>query len=242
MKNKRIDSFQEELGEYFENSIGTTFEKLCNFPKFIPRQHLTTFLAKYELFKKILDVEGAIIEGGVYSGGGLMTWSQLSSIFEPINYTRKIIGFDTFSGFPGMSSQDKKAKSKDAHKGGLALNSFEDLQKSIQLYDHNRFINDIPKVELVKGDVTKTIPKFLKENPHTVISLLYLDFDIYKPTKIALEHFVERIPKGGIVAFDEFNNKNWVGETVAVLETLGIRNLKLKRFPFNSYLTYAILE
>lgn len=199
-------------------------------------------MAKYEIFKKILEVGGAIVEGGVRFGGGLMTFAHLSSIFEPINFNRKIIGFDTFSGFPRISKYDKGSASKFAHVGGLASNSFEDLKSCINLYDSNRFINHIQKVELVKGDVVRTIPKYLEDNPHLVVSLLYLDFDIYKPTKIVLERLVPRMPKGAVIAFDELNRKEWVGETQALLDTIGINKLKIQRFSFEPHISYAVLE
>ena len=56
-------------------------KKISNFTKFVPRQNLTYFLAKYEIFKKILNVNGSIIECGVLFGGGLMTFAQLSANF-----------------------------------------------------------------------------------------------------------------------------------------------------------------
>lgn len=234
--------FLKKLSKYFDEGYETTVEKLANFTKYIPRQNLTTFLAKYEIFKKVLEVEGAIVEGGVRFGGGLMTFAQLSSIFEPVNFNRKIIGFDTFTGFPSISKHDKGSVSKFAHKGGLASNSFSDLKKCIELYDENRFINHISKVELVKGDAVRTIPRYLEENPHLVVSLLYLDFDIYKPTKIALENFVPRMPKGAVIAFDELNRKVWVGETRALLDTIGINKLEIRRFNFEPHTSYAVLE
>jgi len=75
---------------------------------------------------------------------------------------------------------------------GLSIDAYEDLKRSIALFDQNRFLNHISKVELVKGDVRETIPSYLNENPHTVVSLLYMDFDVYEPTKIALEYFLPR--------------------------------------------------
>ena len=236
------NEFMADLDDYIKNGTGTYAEKLQDFSKYVPRQNLTKFFAKYELFKKIIDVEGSIVECGVRFGGGLMAFAQMSSIFEPVNYTRKIIGFDTFAGFPSLSDEDDGSISQFAHEGGLATDSYDDLLKSISLYDSNRFINHIHKVELVKGDATKTIPKYLENNSHTVVSLLFLDFDIYEPTKVALEHFLPRMPKGAIVAFDELNYKDFVGETKAVLDTIGIRNLEIKRFPFNSFLSYAVLD
>jgi hypothetical protein len=71
--------------------------------------------------------------------------------------------------------------------------------------------------------------------------MIYLDFDIYEPTKIAIETFINRMPRGGIIAFDELNAKVFPGETIALLETIGIKNLHLKKTIFDSYISYAIL-
>lgn len=228
--------------KYFEESQGTISEKLENFAKYSSRQSLTRFIDRYEMFKQILNVQGSIIECGVLLGGGLMSFAHFSSILEPVNLQRKVIGIDTFSGFPNVSKRDTKGKSKFAKIGGYNANSFDDLKKCIELFDLNRFINHIPKMELVKGDATKTIPKYVKDNPHLIISLLYLDFDLYEPTKVALENFVPRMPKGAIIGFDEINMKAWPGETEAVLETLGIKNLRIKRSSFSSVSCYAVIE
>jgi hypothetical protein len=50
------------------------------------------------------------------------------------------------------------------------------------------------------------------------------------------------MPKGGVIVFDELNAKMFPGETVAVEEVLGIRNLTIKRFPFDSYVSYAVID
>lgn len=44
--------------------------KLNNFEKFVPRQSLARFIARYELFKMIKNTKGSIIECGVHYGGG----------------------------------------------------------------------------------------------------------------------------------------------------------------------------
>lgn len=234
--------FMEDLENYINNSPFSEVDKFNNFTKYITRQGLTRFLCKNEIFKKILNIDGSVVECGVLFGGGIMTWAQLSSIYEPTNYTREIIGFDSFEGFPALSEKDKKSKSIYAKKGRFAVDSYQDLNASIELFDRNRFIGHIPKVVLVKGNANETIPQYLENNPHTIVSLLYLDFDIYKPTKIALKYFLPRMPKGGIVAFDELNSPHWPGETLAVLEEVGIRNLKIERFNFSSYISYAIIS
>jgi len=235
--------YRAELERFYPKSLGTSLEKLVNFPKYAPRQSIATFLAKYEMFKKILDIHGSIIECGVHLGGGLMTFAQLSAILESVNYTRKIIGFDTFEGFPHLAKEDSGARSEVAHKGAFAISAgqYEELQELIRLFDLNRPLGHIPKIELVKGDATKTMSKYLRHNPHTVVSLLYLDFDVFDPTRRAIEIFLPRMPKGSIIAFDELNSSDWPGETFAVLKSIGLSNLRIQRFPFTPALSYAIL-
>mgnify|MGYP000972407324 CR=1 FL=1 len=243
MSTQKEKDYRQLLDEYFAKSIGSNVEKMENFAKYVPRQMLTRFLSKYELFKKVLNIHGSIVECGVYLGGGAMTFAHLSSILEPVNWQRQVVGFDTFSGFKNLSEADKKtSKSEFMKEDGLSVDSYQDLQCSISLFDQNRFLGHLPKVQLIKGDVRETIPDYLEKNPHTVISLLYLDFDVYEPTKIALESFLPRMPKGAIVAFDELNAPNWPGETIAVMETLGIKYLRLERFQFDTLISYAVLE
>lgn len=214
-----------------------------NFSKYVRRQELTRFLARHELFQRVADVQGCIVECGVFAGQGLMTWAQLSAILEPVGGVfRHVYGFDTFAGFPGVHKKDLKANVKlDWRKGDLKDESFEDLKRCIELYDTNRFLDQIPRVSLVKGDFLKTAPKFLKDNPHVLISLLYLDFDLYEPTKLALELFLPRMPKGAVLALDEINHPLWPGETLALLEKLNIRDYRIQKFPYEVNVSYIVL-
>ena len=234
--------YRRALDMFFDKSIGSNVEKLQNFPKYIPTQDLRRFVSRYEIYRKILEVHGSIIECGVLFGGGVFTWAQLTEVFEPFNHLRKIYGFDTFTGFPALSEGDKTGTAAHLKQGGLGIACKEDIEEAIKLYDQNRVLSHINRVELVVGDACETIPMFIKENPHLVVSLLWLDFDIYEPTLAALRHFVPRMPKGAIIAFDELNHDVWPGETVAVIEELGLPNLRIKRFPFGSTLSYAVIE
>ena len=95
------------------------------------------------------------------------------------------------------------------------------------------------KIELVKGDVIQRIAKYLEENQHPIIALLFMDFDLHDPTRIALETLLPRIPKGGIIAFDELNNPGWPGETLALIEEFTTLNrLELRKFHFDSNIAY----
>jgi len=242
LKTSAEVSYLTDLENYIRNSPSSNVEKLENFAKYTPRQYLTYFLARYELFKKILTVHGSIVECGVFLGGGLMTFAQCSAIMEPVNHQRRVFGFDTFDGFPSIAKEDQEGRSSLKEVGGMASHAYDDLQEAIRLFDRNRFLSHMPKVELIKGDAMKTIPKFIDDNPQLVISLLYLDFSVYEATIVALKHFVPRMPKGSVIAFDELNTKEWPGETRAVLEYLGLNKLKIERFYFDSCACHAVLD
>ncbi len=215
--------------------------KLENFPKYVRRQHLKRFLALYEIFKLILPVKGSIVECGVFRGFGLMSWAKLSTILEPENLTRRIYGFDTFEGFPTVSDKDQAAAAQN-HPGDLKANSYQELTELIRAYDADRFLGHMYKVELIKGDMSHTIPAFLRDHPHLMVSLLFLDCDLYEPTKTAIEHFLPRMPKGAVMAFDELDNPIWPGETQALLDSVGIRNLRIRRIEWDPYIGYALIE
>lgn len=240
------EEFALKIDRHFASASGSNLDKLRNFPRFVPRQALSLFLAKKLVFDRILNVQGHIVECGVFMGGGVFTWAQLSSIYEPVNHTRRVIGFDTFAGFPSVSPEDRPEEELDTdfHKavGTYCFEHEEELHECACIHDLNRPIGHIPKVELVKGDATATIPSYVRENPHLVVALLYLDFDIYEPTKAALETFLPRMPKGAVIAFDELNQKQWPGETLAVLESVGIRSLRIERVPFVPQISFAQLE
>ena len=243
-KQSKADLAQfEAMEEVFGMGSETICDKIDAFPKYATRQSIAKFLTKYEIFKKIKNVNGSIVECGVLHGSGLMAWAKLSSILEPVNHTRRVIGFDTFEGFTSVSEKDTKTgNSIHFGEGRMEGSSYEELKKVIEMYDINRPLNHIPKVELVKGDILKTAPTFLETHPHFVVSLLYLDVVIYEPTKAALEVFLPRMVKGSIIAFDELNADVYPGETLAVDEVVGLKNLKIRRFEFDSYVSYAILE
>ena len=232
-----------ELEAIFVDSADPVEVRLENFPKYVRRQHLTRFLAHYEIFKRVVPVKGSIVECGVNRGFGLMAWAKLSAVLEPVNLTRRIYGFDTFQGFPEVDPKDRGGPGvRRPAAGELAADSYDELQNLIRLHDVDRFLGHIPKIELVKGDAVETIPRFLELHPHLLVSLLFLDFDLYQPTRVALEAFLPRRPKGAILAFDELDNPIWPGETLALLETVGLKSLRLERLDFDPYIAFAAIE
>ncbi|GIU70255.1 MAG: hypothetical protein KatS3mg002_1491 [Candidatus Woesearchaeota archaeon] len=225
--------------EFFRVSKMPLEKKLDNFTLYVRRQSIARFLALYELFKKIIDIKGSIVECGVHMGGGLMAFAKLSANLEPMAIHRKIIGFDTFEGFPSISERDDNVPPIDFKE---EFDTYENLLMAVECYDNNRFLNQYNKIEIIKGDAAKTIPDYINKNSHLVIALLFLDFDLYEPTKVALEYFLPRIPRGGIIAFDELNNEFWKGETVAALEIFkDFNRFKINKFSFDPNISYIIL-
>lgn len=230
------------LRELFDRSTDTFERKLDNFPKYVRRQALTKTLVQYEIFKRAQHVKGSIVECGVLRGGSLFTWFHLSAILEPVNFTRRIYGFDTFDGFPSIAPQDHAPASEHVDAGGLQADCYDELLQLIRVHDSNRLLNHIDKVHLIRGDATKSIPSFIDTHPHLVVSLLYLDFDLYEPTCAAIEHFLPRMPRGAIVAFDELDNPLWPGETKAAMERFGLNRLRIERLDFDPYVGFATIE
>lgn len=238
-------SLASELVHEFEVSSLPLHLRLQHFARHVRRQDIARMLAKYELFQLNLPVNGSVVECGVYAGAGLLSWHHFSAILEPYNHSRRLIGFDTFEGFPSVDVKDVEHGESEHLKEGAFQTTPEiqrELERLIALHDRNRPLGHIPKIELVAGDATATIPRFLESHPHLLISLLYLDFDIYQPTKVALEHLLQRVVKGGVVAFDELNCADFPGETTALLEVLGLEKVALRRFPFEPYISYFIKE
>lgn len=241
------------LEDYFAGGQGSLTERLENFVKFVPRQNIARLLARYEMLKAVQTIHGSIVECGTLFGNGLMTFAKLSAILEPYNFQRRVIGFDSFAGFPSLADEDvagsPERKSLHLKKGGYPAekegftpdDAYNDVLRAVEIFDMTRFLNHFPKVHVVKGDFNETGAKFLEDHPHLVVSLLYLDFDIYAPTKKALELFLPRIPKGGMIAFDELNDEGFPGETTAVLEELDLKAWRIRRFEWEPRISYAIV-
>ena len=234
-----LKSYELVEQAFLKSKVGV-FDKLEAFPRFSSKRSVARFLCKHEIFKNIIGTNGVIIECGVFNGAGLFTWAQLSNIYEPTNYTRKIIGFDSFEGFTSVSSNDKN-KDKNPIVGDLKGAGLEEFTLSIEKYNRERHLAHIPNIELVKGDFLKTGQEYLKKNRHVLVSLLYLDFDLYEPTKKALDIFLPRMCKGSVICFDQLNCPNFPGETTAMLESLNLKKHKLNRSSIDPWISWVVL-
>ena len=217
-------------------------ELLQNLGLYLTSKSLARILFFYEIYQKILHTHGVIMEFGVRWGQTISLLSALRGIFEPYDRHRKIIGFDTFEGFRGMNAKDgNNCRCVD---GSFSVpQGYEGyLEKIVSLQDGMNPIPHLKKYELVKGDATTTIPEYLRRHPETLVSLAVFDFDIYAPTKAALEAIIPRLFKGSVLVFDELCDDIFPGETVALLESLPASGMRFRRFPMTSRMSYAVLE
>lgn len=230
---------RQEIRDFIKNSDRPSEWIAANFAVYANRQDINRFLALHELFKLQMPIKGSIVECGVFGGSSLFSFAHFSSIYEPSNYHREVIGFDTFEGFPSWSDKDQFNPNRGIFKP--EFDTFKELKNAAMVFQKNHYLEGEKKLKLIKGDALKTIPKFLAENKHFLCSMLYIDFDIYEPTKLAIENFLPRMPKGALLVFDEIHNPHWPGETQALVDTLGINNVRILNFPFNPNISYIVL-
>jgi len=186
----------------------------------------TKIFSRYDLFKKVIEMPGDIVECGVLKGTGVLFWAKLIQIFNPRS-NRKVIAFDTFEGYPNSTSNTEKEYG----------NKFIDNSSYVpvspeEIMEIARKLNLDHRIELIKGDATVTIGEYVKNNPGFRVALLNLDFDVYEPTKMALEHLYSIIIPNGVVVLDEYAVKRW-GESNAVDEYVGGKRIILRSFSWS---------
>jgi hypothetical protein len=218
-------------------------DKAANFTNWARTRDIARFIARYHLFKLIENVPGCIFECGVHYGGGFSSWQHLSEIYEPVNFTRRIYGFDTFEGFPSVAISDNETSALHHATGDFSVGGEKvliiDTLKSIE---QTRKVVVPERFNIVVGDISLTLPDLLKSDSSISISLLYLDLDLYEPTAKTLIACRERLTKGSVVVFDEYADPNWPGETKALADTLGINNVRLQCFNQIPRISYFVVE
>ncbi|WP_027722773.1 crotonobetainyl-CoA--carnitine CoA-transferase [Maridesulfovibrio zosterae] len=230
------------LGELFGNSPIPQQEMLQNLGLYINRKSLSRLLFLHELYKKIIDVHGVVMEFGVRWGQTLSLFTSLRGIYEPYNYNRKLIGFDTFEGF--LEPNRKDGNARRICKGNYSVTKDYEgyLADLLDYHEQESPISHIQKYSLIKGDASVKITEYLDKNPETIVALAYFDFDLYKPTYDCLKAIRPHLTKGSVIGFDELNDSNFPGETLALKEILGLDSFSIKRMPYCPMSSYIVIE
>ena len=210
MKFDKQDKLEiAKRNEYFSKNAFDPKFVADNWPLFAGKVPTAIFLARYEIVKLTVDVPGHVLEFGCYHGTNLVYMTKILQLLSPHNL-KKVFGFDSFEGLTQLSSQDKLPDSEIAnYKGNRDM-----LEEVISVYDLDEII------QLKVGYIEETLPKFVEENGHLLISLVYIDTDLYASTKVILEECWPRLSVGGLVVFDEGYHDRFPGEGQAMQEFL----------------------
>jgi hypothetical protein len=217
-------------------------ELLSNLELFLRRQALSRILFVQEVYQKIISVNGVIAVFGFRWGRNLALLSSLRGIYEPFNYTRKIIGFDAFEGITQVSPQDGTHEAVAEGMYGVTPNYESYLDEILQYHESESPISHLKKYEIVRGAPADTLPLYLEKHPETIIALAYFDLSLYEPTKQCLQQIRNYITKGSVLIFDELNCGPLPGETIALREVLGLGTYKIQRSPLCPFPSYVVVE
>jgi SAM-dependent methyltransferase len=228
-----------ELSLLLRNSSIPDDELSRNLGIFLTPSTLGRILFMDFLYKKIISIQGIVVEFGCRYGQNIALFNALRNIYDPYNRLRKVVGFDSFEGFPDVVKDDGNNNVGDY---SVPKDSYANLKKIIDVGKNFSPLPHLDMCHIIKGDACKTLPNFIKDNPASIIALAYFDMDIYKPTKFCLEMIIDRIPKGGVVGFDEVNDDDMPGETLALFDAIGLKNVSLRRFNPSSRTSYFVKD
>ncbi len=187
-------------------------------------QRIGKFATHMELFRRSSGLAGDIVECGVFKGASFSRFVKFRTLFET-PASREIYGFDTFGAFPEADDPMDEEKREDfVSKAG---NQSIFRQRLLGLFDELGLNENL---ELVEGDIRKTVPAFCNNHTDLKISLLNIDVDLLEPTRTCLEYFYPRVVSGGIVILDDYGD--FPGATKAADEYFEDKEGTIQKLPY----------
>ena len=210
------------------------------YPVYVNSRRLMRFVSRYEMFKRVINVPGDIVVCGLYEGFDFFSFMKLHAEVEPRNRYRKLTGFDTFTGYTEFTEHDHDLPDvdKDITTGGCCAD-WEEFKEALTTAGE-QLGDACPVTEIRIGDVAVEGPQYIADNPDTIVALLYLDMNIYEPTKAALECFVPRMQAGAVLVVDNLCAVHWPGATRAAREVLG-RTQQWQQFEWENNLAWTVI-
>lgn len=235
-------SAREQLLDLYTSTPIPPEQLLVNLGLYMRSSVLAKLLYVDELYQQILELPGVVMEFGVWWGQNLALIQSLRAIHEPYNHMRKVIGFDTFEGYPSVAPEDGSHELAAVGQYAVGTGYLDHLRGVLDYHEQENVMSHVEKYELVAGDATKSIASYLEQNPHTLIALAYFDMQLYEPTRACLEAIRPHLVRGSVIALDELGSHEFPGETQALRETLGIDRYRLKRSRFLPDRTYLVVD
>jgi hypothetical protein len=229
-----------QLAQLLRQSPIPNQELMLNVGLYLTPQTLSRVLFMDFLYRQILDTQGIVVEFGCRWGQNMSLYTSLRGIYEPFNRLRRVVGFDTFSGFVSVADED--GKSVAAGDYATAPRYEDHLAQVLELQEKESPMGHLRKHQIIKGDATKTFPDFLARNPQTIVALAYFDFDLFEPTRDCLKQLEPYLTKGSVIGFDELNDDTTPGETVALREVFGLGRFAIKHYRHSARTSYLVVE
>jgi hypothetical protein len=238
--------YRDKLQDAFLNNPLPVEDQMFNLGLFTRSSLLVKFLVMNQLYERVKNIPGHIMEFGVWWGQNMVLLENLRAIHEPFNKQRKIVGFDTFSGYPSTNSSEPSGNDKlsDVWNEGSysTTNDYKDyLENLLKIHESNNVLGHQSGChELVKGDVSKTVPEYFEKQPHTMVALAYFDIGIYEPTVKALTAIKPHLMPGSVILLDELTWAESPGEAIAFKEVFSREEYKIEKcehYPSKSIVT-----
>ena len=238
----REDAVTRELAQLLVDSPIPPEEILFNLGLYMPSRILARALFMDDLYRRILTVHGEVMEFGTRWGQNAALFVSLRGIHEPFNRHRKVVAFDTFEGLRGVQAKD--GRSSFMRNGALAVSPRYDehLERVLELKEKLDPVPHFKKYEVRKGLAQEQLAAYLHEHPETIVALAFFDMDLYEPTRDCLKLLKERLTRGSVIAFDELNEPESPGETVALHEVFGLDRIRLRRHPRVARVSYFVVD
>lgn len=115
--SERDSQLAQRLESIVRDQQSSLADVLRHWPAYVQRRTLPRFLAHYELFKKVMDLPGCIVELGVFRGASFFTWANLLETFHTNDRSKKVYGFDHFEGLRPDHFRDDKDGPRDGRDG-----------------------------------------------------------------------------------------------------------------------------
>jgi hypothetical protein len=220
---------REQLLHLFKNRNISDELLLTNFGLFFRASALSKLFFLHEAYRKIRHLPGDIYVFGVWLGQDVVVFESMRAMLEPYNASRKIIGFDTFDGYVGITAADTQSEIIKTDGYSAGSNYMEYLEQLLAYHRSENTMGHAVTHRLIKGDVTETTPAYLTEHPESMVALAYFDIAVYEPTLAALNSISERLMPGSVIVMDELNDPRYPGETRAFREWAAKRSYEISR-------------
>ncbi len=233
---------RERLYELFRSRPMPDDQLMITLGLYMRSSALAKILFVNELYELIVNVPGVIMEFGTWWGQNIVLFENLRAIYEPFNQSRRVIGFDTFKGYPKLTEKDRVGDTLKEGGYNVSENYKNYLESLIDYHEKNNVLANIKKHSLVEGDVSETVKGYFEKHPETIVALAYLDMASYRPTKACLDALIPHLVPGSVVMFDELNSTEYPGETIAFKEAFKNVRYKIHRSKFIADRAIAVIQ